>query len=531
MTRSERISTIPGRLIARLECVPAAARGADVLARMRDRQLAVLAVTESNDRMIGLVHGGRLAQQLELTPRLAERPIRELAETDYLAMPVEAGVGEVLRRALDRPAPWRTDPIVIVNEYQRPVGQLTLSALVEGQTQQIRQLEARLATAERRLHQLDEIQSRFLTNVSHEFRTPMNAILGFSELLLEHANDADRVRQYAETIVGSSERLAGLIEDVLDMARIESDQFVIQHEPTDIRSVVETAMSWAQTMLDREQVQLRSEVEAATPTWIRADALRLRQVICKLLENAIQFTPRGRIDLRVRWLAEDGPWLLIEIEDSGIGMSREQVERITESFRQGDASATRTVGGLGLGLSVSHHVIEAHGGRMTMSSRLGAGTIVRAFIDPTPLPRQSDIRATAEEAPVHLRGRVLIAEDGPDNQRLFKAVLGKAGAQVTVASNGSAAVRLALDAVEAGTPFDVILMDIQMPVMDGVTATHSIRGAGISSPIIALTADGTEEARRSMLEAGCDAFIEKPIKPASLKSMLVQYLPDDRQAA
>jgi CheY-like chemotaxis protein/anti-sigma regulatory factor (Ser/Thr protein kinase) len=276
-------------------------------------------------------------------------------------------------------------------------------------------------------------------------------------------------------------------------------------------------------------LSLALELCEHVPRRIRTDPTRLRQILINLLGNAVKFTERGEVRLRVGRSARGIEFV---VSDTGIGIAPDQLAGLFQPFTQADMSTARRFGGTGLGLAISKRLAAMLGGDLAVESTPGAGSTFRVTIDPGSASERTDVdgagaaetRAPAELCPdARLAGRVLLAEDGPDNQRLIEFVVSQAGALVTVVDNGEAAVRAALDAAAAGTPFDVVLVDIQMPLVDGYQATMRLRAAGYTRPIIALTAHATSGDREQCLAAGCDDYATKPIQRPTLLAVVGRY--------
>lgn len=384
-------------------------------------------------------------------------------------------------------------------------------------------------------------KSEFLANMSHEIRTPMTAIIGFADLMAEEVLDCEdcarkptctvreRGREYVNTIQSNGQHLLELINGILDLSKIEAgklDVEILECAPLRI-------MSQVQTLLNPRAASkgLAIEVECASPVpeVIHTDPTRLRQILVNLVGNAVKFTRQGKIRL-VASLVQDSLFQ-IEVIDTGIGMTPEQLGRLFQPFTQVDSSTTRQYDGTGLGLTISRRLAVMLGGDITVESAPGQGSTFRVTVATGPLdqvPMTSEPDRTGARpaprsdhkdagAPPTLEDcRVLLAEDGPDNQRLITFLLKKAGADVVVAENGQAAVELALRARDDGHPFNVILMDMQMPVLDGYEATRQLRAADYRGPIVALTAHAMASDRRTCLEAGCNAFLTKPVERATL---------------
>ncbi len=374
-------------------------------------------------------------------------------------------------------------------------------------------------------------KTEFLANMSHEIRTPMAAILGFAENLLDpDLSDSERFNAVL-TIRRSGEHLLAIINDILDISKIEAGKFEIDRARCSIVEIVAEVRSLMDTQAETKGLFFKFEYIGPIPETVECDPTRLRQILVNLVGNAIKFTESGGVRLLTRVVGgepEAGPdsaqpMLQFDIIDTGIGMAPEQTAKLFEAFTQVDASATRRFGGTGLGLSISKRLAEMHGGNIAViDSQAGVGTRFRAAISIGPLegvrmlddPAAATVSKPATAATtgeLRLDCRILLAEDGPDNQRLITHVLEKMGAEVTMVENGELAVQAAVAARDEGTPFDVILMDMQMPVMDGYEATGLLRHMGYRHPIVALTAHAMAGDRQKCIRAGCDDYATKPI--------------------
>ena len=372
--------------------------------------------------------------------------------------------------------------------------------------------------------------------MSHEIRTPMTAILGFSEVLMEGALDQAQLNA-TMTIRRNGEYLIGIINDILDLSKIEAGMLEIEHVECSPSQILAEVVSLMHVRANAKNLPLEIEYDGPIPQSIQSDPTRLRQILINLTGNAIKFTETGKVRLVARLLdaASDEPKMQFDVIDSGIGMTDQQVTKLFKPFQQADSSTTRKFGGTGLGLTISKRLVEKFRGEITVKTALGEGstftvTVEIGLMDGVGLldnPTGTQMPSGADEEPaapkIELNCRVLLAEDGPDNQRLVSFLLKKAGATVTVAENGKIAHDLALTARDEGTPFEVILMDMQMPVMDGYDATGSLRDAGYTGPIIALTAHAMSTDRDKCLNAGCDDYIAKPIDRMKLVSLVAEY--------
>jgi len=378
-------------------------------------------------------------------------------------------------------------------------------------------------------------KTNFLANLSHEIRTPMSAILGFSELL---ANSAPRPDQMGalETIQRNATHLLDLIDDILDLSRIEVGKLRVDCGPVDPTVLVRDI---ATLMTERAVAKgLRFDVDFGDrlPATIDTDATRLRQILVNLIGNAIKFTAHGHVKLTVRPSSPDTACrtLLFRVEDTGIGIAAHNLQRVFEPFEQADASTTRRYGGAGLGLAISRHLARLLGGDIDAASELGAGAVFTVshpvpdaanWIDPRREPDAPPPTPAAAEPMPSLAGRsVLLVEDGPDNRRLLTKFLESAGARVAFAVDGVEALESVAAAEADGTPFDAILMDMQMPRLDGYEATQQLRARGCKLPIVALTAHAMTGDRERCIEAGCDDYLTKPVPRRKLLEVIASWV-------
>jgi signal transduction histidine kinase/DNA-binding NarL/FixJ family response regulator len=408
-------------------------------------------------------------------------------------------------------------------------------------------------------------KSQFLANMSHEIRTPISAILGYADLLLEpRATVSDR-HDHLLALRRSGEHLLTLVNDVLDLSKIEAGKMTAERIDTPLCGVLGGVVSIIRGRAAEKGLTLDVEFAGPVPATLRTDPTRLRQILMNLLSNAVKFTEAGGVRVVARLLdqpsassrgpKESAPThdgaprdarLCFDVIDTGIGLTDAQRRDLFQPFTQADASTTRRFGGTGLGLAISKRLAQLLGGDIAVASRAGAGstftlTIPIGPIDPAaPMlhsPHEIVVAATVAEsdatvaaaalaAPLdrRLAGRVLLAEDGPDNQRIIRHFLAHAGLEVQIVEDGKAAVDAAIAAWRAGRPFDVVLMDMQMPVLDGYGATSTLRGKGYPLPVIALTAHAMEGDRDKCLAAGCDDFATKPINRADLLDRVAKHL-------
>lgn len=372
-------------------------------------------------------------------------------------------------------------------------------------------------------------KSDFLSHMSHDIRTPINGIMGMTEIALKNIDDKDRVLDCLQKIDGSSGHLLSLVNDVLDMSRIESGKVQISHKPLNILELLRHCSSIISGQLQGRDIMFTEEFENIENPHILGDELHLRQVLINILGNAVKFTPDGgRIYFRVREFSAEGEAARfhIEIEDTGIGMKPEFLPHIFEPFAQEDGGNRSSYKGTGLGMSITKKFMDLMGGTVEVQSEPGKGTLFRLE-----LPVEIDREWQGEQEPAGQQttlagARVILAEDNDLNMEIAVFMLESLEIEVTAVTDGKAA----LDAFAAAAPgtFDGILMDVMMPVMDGLTATREIRAleredAGVI-PIIAMTANAYDEDRRKCMEAGMDAHMSKPIDGEVLRKMLVQYI-------
>lgn len=387
-------------------------------------------------------------------------------------------------------------------------------------------------------------KSEFLANMSHEIRTPMNAILGFTELLDSEGDRSRAPRQrleYIDTIRRNGQHLLTIINDILDMSKIEAGKMTVERVAIDPIRLVDEVATLVEPRARDKGIDIYVRYDTPMPETITSDPTRLRQILSNLAGNAVKFTEVGSVTIRVA-CEPDAQLLLFRVVDTGIGMTAEQRDAVVKfnAFSQADASTTRKFGGTGLGLRISNSFARMLGGDLEVESTLGKGSMFTftvatgdlseiKLVDARPAPSKTVVDRSSTPVVVEnkqgpLSGlKVLLAEDGLDNQRLFSFILKNAGASVALAENG----RVAVDAVEAAAandqPFDVVLMDVQMPELDGLEATGELRQSGCDLPIIALTAHAMAGDREKCLDAGCDDYATKPIQRQRLVELVREH--------
>jgi signal transduction histidine kinase/ActR/RegA family two-component response regulator len=377
-------------------------------------------------------------------------------------------------------------------------------------------------------------KSRFVANISHELRTPMTAILGYADLLRDPAFPESQRAFAIATIARNGEHLLGIINDVLDASKIESGNVVVETVDTDPAVVVEDVVSLLRVRAHGKGIELERSFATPIPRRIASDPMRLRQILLNLVGNAIKFTNSGRVRVTTSFDRVPGrSRLCFAVEDTGIGMTEEQRRRLFLAFSQADSSMERRFGGTGLGLAISRSYAQRLGGDIDVRSEPGKGSVFTLWLPADPVGDDALWHPDPEHAPIRhktpvpkssggqpLRGiRILLAEDGRDNRHLVTHLLERAGAEVAVVENGRQAVdHLSAAAADpaATRPVDLVLMDMQMPELDGYGATRLLRQQGCRVPIVALTAHAMEEDRRRCLDAGCEDYLTKPIDRARL---------------
>jgi signal transduction histidine kinase/CheY-like chemotaxis protein/HPt (histidine-containing phosphotransfer) domain-containing protein len=385
--------------------------------------------------------------------------------------------------------------------------------------------------------QANKTKSEFLANMSHEIRTPLTGILGFTDLLLANS-DEDTIEtriDYLKTIRNSGKHLLNLINDILDLSKIESGQMTVEKHPCSPVELIKGVYDVLKVNAGDKGLKLEFHWVSPIPRLIFTDSSRFRQILLNLVGNSIKFTQEGGVVILSRIEHEDGhDFLYVDVIDTGIGITPDQLTKLFQSFVQADTSVTRRFGGTGLGLAISRRLARLMGGDITVRSKIGEGSAFTLKIDPGNLngverfmPNSPQIESINQEqiSPeqrICLKGRhILLVEDGETNRKLISLVLKRAGAQVTMAENGL----LGVQQVIAHADFDLIFMDMQMPVMDGYTASSEIRTRGYRTPIVALTAHAMSGDRQKCIDAGCTDYLTKPIDTQKLLALTQQYLP------
>lgn len=392
--------------------------------------------------------------------------------------------------------------------------------------------EARLRQALAEAEAANRTKSEFLANLSHEIRTPMSAILGFVEVLANHLHDPDDLAS-VEIIQRNGLHLLDLINDILDISSIEAGRLVVQREAFPLQSLLAEVHSLMAVRARERGLALSMEFSGPFPEFVVSDRRRLKQIMINLLGNAIKFTERGHVRLCGEMLDPRGePRLCIAVHDTGIGIDPSQVDRLFQPFSQLDSSATRPHEGSGLGLAISQRLAHLLDGEIHVQSQPGGGSTFTLMVAAGPLSGSFLTRVSLDTTLEHvtttslplpaLRGRILVVDDRHEIRYLVQRYVEEAGAQVALAQDGAQALAAVAQAETLGEPFDGVIMDIQMPVMDGLTATRQLRQRGYQGQLIALTAHAMKGDREKYLAAGCNAYLSKPVDARALVSLLAK---------
>ena len=389
-------------------------------------------------------------------------------------------------------------------------------------------LEARLKNATRHAEHAARAKAEFLANMSHEIRTPMNGVLGFAELL-QRENLPTEAAHYTDLIARSGRSMMLLLNDILDISKIESGKLRISREAVEVVRVAEDCVLLHDAQAERAGITLEFKTGPGLPEELMTDQLRLRQVLTNLIGNAVKFTEHGGVTVS---LERDGDWFAVSVKDTGIGIDPSRFDKIFNPFQQAEGETTRRYGGTGLGLSISRQLAELLGGSLSVESVPGSGSNFKLRI-PIVLPdgRTAVSRPVADPVPdliLRAPGRVLLAEDHDVNRLLVVAMLEELGQNVAIAHDGAEAIEMVLEADAQGAPYDLVLMDIQMPGCDGYAAARAIRSEGIGAqrlPIMALTANAYPEDVAAARDAGMQAHLAKPLVFEDLALALARWLP------
>ncbi|MCK8120075.1 ATP-binding protein [Pseudoalteromonas sp. 2CM32C] len=444
--------------------------------------------------------------------------------------------------AVSLPAHTDDEVGILFNDFNHMVNQIRhyqqqleeykhhLEDKVESRTQALESMNSQLELAITQAEQANQLKSRFLANMSHEIRTPLTAIMGFTEQLL-HNDKIVNDKQHLSTILRNSKHLLELINNILDLSKIEAEKLAVEQASVNVVQLIHDIESIITPLAQEKRLELNIIFDLPIPQTIYTDVTRLKQILINVANNAVKFTEQGHVSICVHYHAQSN---LIEfvITDTGIGMSEHQISRVFKPFEQADATTTRRFGGTGLGLCISKNLANLLGGDIKLESEVGEGSEfsisaachlkgktpeLELLVDHAQLtPEKDPLLSFATNS---FDANILVAEDNPDNQLLIKLLLQTWGLEPDIANNGAQAVEMALV-----NDYQLIIMDMQMPVMGGLEATKMLRHAAYDGPIIALTANVMNHDIGTYIEAGCDKALGKPIDKDALENVLVSYL-------
>jgi signal transduction histidine kinase/CHASE1-domain containing sensor protein/ActR/RegA family two-component response regulator len=385
----------------------------------------------------------------------------------------------------------------------------------------------------KKVEDANQSKSAFLANMSHEIRTPLNALMGFSEMLIRDDVDRNQKSELSSNIIRNGQLLTRLVDDILDLSKIEAGKLYIEKKRSDVFEMVSEIKSMMKMRLDHNELEFKTEFDGKIPQFVEIDPIRLKQILTNLIGNSIKFTEKGMVRLRISCQTRDDKKniLIFRVEDTGSGMDRDFRTKLFLPFSQADNTSTRRYGGSGLGLAISKRLATEMGGDLELVfSERDIGSIFELCIPvdvmadqvwtENPEVREKTQKKSKDANVAHLQSKkILLVEDSPDNQDFFNFFLTRAGGDVKIVSNG-------IDAVTEATKntYDIILMDIQIPGIDGKEATRRIRKHGFGGPIVALTAHAMQEEQRSCINAGCNGQISKPVSGDVLVTQVSEFI-------
>ncbi|MAT14312.1 MAG: hypothetical protein CMJ46_03485, partial [Planctomyces sp.] len=457
--------------------------------------------------------------------------------SEELLWPPQLEIAARIRELLTDPEPVDVDQFIVQDAGAQKWFSVKLARLMETDSNQIvvaidditteKQAQLDAQRAANAALAANVAKSEFLANMSHEIRTPLTAILGFTEILSDSDLDTEEQERGLQTIRRNGEHLLSIINEILDLSKIESGKLDIERTTCEVVQLIDDLDAMMNVRAKTLELEFETEFLTPLPRIIETDGIRLKQVLFNLLGNAAKFTSEGLIRLTVEKQtdATNRELLRFEVSDSGIGIDPKTAGKLFAPFTQADSSVSRKYGGTGLGLAICKRLVGLLGGTIGLTSTPGKGSTFWFTIEigsppsSTPVHSLEDFRREKRGPQAFpnvqqpLVCNILLAEDSPDSQRLFNFILTKAGGRVTIVNNGAEAVK---EATNPANCFDVILMDMEMPVMDGYTATKILRQAGYRKPILALTAHAIKSLQDRCLRAGCDAIVTKPLDRHSL---------------
>ena len=476
------------------------------------------------------VFGYTPEEHMKLTPM-------EMCHPDDLPLVAGAIIGmvEKRQRRLDEPLCYRAkhkdgrwiwveaNPTLILDDQGEP---LEFVDIVRDVTQ-TKLFEAELEEARAKAEAAAAAKATFLANMSHELRTPLTSIIGFARLMQERHDLVPEAAHYAKRIADASDALLAIINDVLDFSKLEAGQVTLEDLPLSLRRLVDETTGLIAIQAEAKGLKIRTKLDPKAPELITGDVARLRQVLLNFLSNAVKFTAEGSLTVTTSWReTAKGPRLKMSVTDTGAGIAPEHVQRLFERFSQTEVSINRTHGGTGLGLAISKGIVELMGGRIGVKTADGKGSSFWFEVPATPAEQQ--VEATAENVSFDFgKLRILMVDDTAVNRELVKMMLRPLGFEIEEAAGGAEGVQAAMV-----TPFDLILMDVRMPGVDGLEATRVIRATSElnrRTPILALTADVQPENAAACRAAGMDEVLAKPIVPQQLLTAIMKWGARDRE--
>ncbi|QDT62979.1 ATP-binding protein [Calycomorphotria hydatis] len=502
------------------------------------------ALVTSGAKLIGVVSRTKFLEQLSRpfgVEVFLRRPIKVMLDhigIEPLVMPSNGSIPDAAKFALTRSTDVFHEPVVVADvDDPENMKLLDIHTLLIAQTGLLGLANDTIQKQKQAAEAASVAKSQFLANMSHEIRTPLTAIIGFSENLLDTDMPENDRRTAVKTVLRNGEHLLEIINDILDLSKIEAGRLDIEEIECSPVQVAADVVSIMRVRADAKSLPLKLTFGSAMPSLVRSDPTRLRQILLNLVGNAVKFTSEGSVELKTNYFQRGGKdELIFEVIDTGIGLRPDQIKKLFEAFSQGDASTTRQYGGTGLGLTISRRLARMLGGDVSVQSEYGSGSTFTVRVT-TNVPQHANMLSDPLEAlgstdhPAAMAGgsllncRILLAEDSPDNQMLISGFLRKCGADTVVCENGEQAVELAFLHERDGNPFDVILMDMQMPVLDGYGAAKRLRQEGYTRPVIALTANAMGSDRDRCIAAGCNDYATKPIRRQALIGQIQALAP------
>jgi signal transduction histidine kinase len=469
------------------------------------------------DLMMPGLDGYAVCEALQRDPTLRDIPVIVITartDPDSEARALRAGARDFLRKPISPPvvrARVGTHLALARREAQ-------LAALNAELEQRIVERTSELEVAAQRAFDASRAKGEFLANMSHELRTPLSAVISLARLGIRDGGESGTAAERYRRILEAAEHLLGVVDDVLDLAKMEARKLAIETRPFDLAKVLTASAALVEHAAVSRSLRLGIEIDPRLPRWLIGDARRLQQILVNLLGNAVKFTERGSVSLQARCHDEG---IAIAVTDTGIGLSEDEIARIFSPFTQADGATSRRYGGTGLGLVISQNLAHLLDGRIEVHSRTGHGSTFTLVMPLRVAPGPEAVAAedASEGAPTpRLSGlRLLVADDSELNRFLIEQILAHEGAHVRFASDGYEAVQAVQD---AGADLDAVLMDIQMPVLDGYAAATRIRAFAPTLPIVALTAHSLPQERERCLAAGMDEHLTKPIDADALAAVL-----------